>query len=245
VTPRILVLAGLDPSGGAGLLADAETIRTAGGRPFACATAITVQTTRAVRRFEALPASLVIEQATALLEEDGPFEGVKLGMLGSAETALAIATTLASDARLAGVPWVIDPVLKASSGASLGAAARAYEPLLSLGAVLIPNVPEAAALAERPVPEDEAALAACARALLTRGPRAVIAKGGHLPGEPADLVVTAAGLARLPGVRRPGTRRGTGCRFASALATALARGASLADAARAAKELVAAYLDAG
>lgn len=244
MTPKVLVLAGLDPSGGAGLLADAEAIRAAGGRPFACATAITVQTTRAVRRFEALPASLVIEQATALLEEDGPIAAVKLGMLGSAETALAIATTLATDARLAGVPWVVDPVLRASSGATLGAAARAYAPLLAVGAVLTPNVPEAAALADRPVPADEAALLACARALLARGPRAVIAKGGHLPGEPVDLVVGAAGVTRLAGVRRPGTRRGTGCRFASALATALAGGASLDDAARVAKSLVAAYLDA-
>lgn len=245
MTPRVLVLAGLDPSGGAGLLADAEAIRAGGGRPFACATAITVQTTRAVRRFEALPASLVIEQATALLEEDGPIAAVKLGMLGSAETAAAIAATLARDARLAGVPWVVDPVLRASSGAALGAAARAYDALLPVGAIWTPNVPEAAALVNRPVAEDEAALLACATELLARGPRAVIAKGGHLVGEPVDLVVSAGGVTRLAGVRRPGTRRGTGCRFASSLATALARGLPLDEAARTAKAHVGAYLDCG
>lgn len=246
MTPRVLVLAGLDPSGGAGLLADAEAIRAGGGRPLGCATAITVQTTRAVRRFEALAASLVIEQATALLEEDGPIAAVKLGMLGSPEIAAAVAQILGRDGRLVGVPWVIDPVLKASSGATLGAAVRAYDALFAIGgAIVTPNVPEAAALAERPVPEDEAALVACARALLDRGPAAVIAKGGHLPGEPADLVVTPGGVTRLPGMRRPGTRRGTGCRFASALATALARGGSLDEAARVAKAHVAAYLDAG
>jgi hydroxymethylpyrimidine/phosphomethylpyrimidine kinase len=242
--PRVLVFAGLDPSGGAGLLADVAAIRDGGGRPMACATAITVQTTRAVRRFEALPASLVIEQAVALLEEDGPVAAVKLGMLGSPETAEALAR-LAGDGRLAGVPWVIDPVLRSSSGASLGAAARAYEPLLSAGAIWTPNVPEAAALAGRPAPGDEEGLLALARELLARGPRAVIAKGGHLPGEPADLVVEEGGVARLSGVRRPGTRRGTGCRFASALATALAGGAPLVEAARTAKVYVAGYLDVG
>ncbi len=240
----VLVLAGLDPSGGAGLLADAEAIRAGGGRPLACATAITVQTTRAVRRFEALPVPLVIEQAVALAEEDGPIAAVKLGMLGSPAIVAAVAE-LARDGRLAGVPWVIDPVLRASSGAALGAAARAYDALVAAGAVLTPNVPEAAALADRPVPEDEASLIACARILVERGARAVIAKGGHLPGEPADLVVTAGGVTRLPGVRRAGTRRGTGCRFASALATALARGASLEEAARTAKDYVATYLDVG
>jgi hydroxymethylpyrimidine/phosphomethylpyrimidine kinase len=242
--PRILVLAGLDPSGGAGLLADAAAIGDGGGRALACTTAITVQTTRAVRRFEALPVSLVIEQATALLEEDGPVAAVKLGMLGAPEIAAAVAR-LAADPRLAGVPWVIDPVLRSSSGAGLGAAARAYEPLLPTGAIWTPNVPEAAALVGRPEPADEGELLALARELLARGPRAVIAKGGHLPGEPADLVVEAGGVTRLSGVRRPGTRRGTGCRFASALATALARGAPLVGAARTAKAYVAGYLDVG
>lgn len=242
--PRVLVLAGLDPSGGAGLLADAETIRAEGGRPLACATAITVQTSRAVRRFQALAAGLVIEQAAALLEEDGPIAAVKLGMLGSPENAAAIAELLARDGRLDGVPWVIDPVLKASSGTELGATTTAYAPLLARASVIVtPNVPEAAALAGRPIPTDEAGLLECGRALLARGPGAVIAKGGHLPGAPVDLVIDLRGVTRLAGVRRSGTRRGTGCRFASALATALALGASLDEAARAAKTHVASYLD--
>ena len=109
--PAVLVLAGLDPSGGAGLLADAEAIRAMGARPLCVATALTVQTTRAARSFKAVDAALIGESMRALLEEE-EVRAVKIGMVGDASNARAIRALLPQ-----GVPVVVDPVLAASSGA--------------------------------------------------------------------------------------------------------------------------------
>ena len=87
--PAVLVLAGLDPSGGAGLLADAEAVRAMGARPLCVATALTVQTTRAARRYECVPPSLIEECARALLEEED-VRAIKIGMVGNAANAAAI-----------------------------------------------------------------------------------------------------------------------------------------------------------
>src|SRR5207253_3061001 len=99
-----LILAGLDPSGGAGLLADAEAVRGAGARPLCLATALTVQSTRRARRFEPVSTALLEEQAAALLEEED-IRAIKLGMLGTAQVAQAAGRIAA----LARVPVVIDP----------------------------------------------------------------------------------------------------------------------------------------
>lgn len=239
MTPAVLVLAGLDPSGGAGLLADAEAIHAAGARPLGCATAITVQTARAVREVAPLEPRLVLAQARALLEEEPGIGAVKLGMLGSAAIAGAVATLPAT------VPWVIDPVLRASSGAALVDAAEAYRALLPLAAVVTPNLAEAGALAGRPAPDDEDGMRACGEALLAAGARAVLVKGGHLAGDAVDLLVTHTGTVRFAGPRLPGTRRGTGCRLASFLAARIAGGTPLETAVRDAKASVAAYLATG
>lgn len=240
--PAVLVVAGLDPSGGAGLLADAEAIRAAGARPLACASAITVQTTRAVRGFQALEPALVRAQVEALAEEDGPIGAVKLGMLASPATAAALAE-LRGHPGLRDATWVIDPVLRSSSGAELLAGGAAgYAPLLE-GAVITPNLDEVAQLLDVPVPRTEAEMEAAGRALLAKGAAAALVKGGHLEGEPVDLLVEPVRTHVLRGRRRPGTRRGTGCRLASHLAAQLARGADLPVAAAKAKAFVAAYLD--
>ncbi|HEY0839372.1 MAG TPA: hydroxymethylpyrimidine/phosphomethylpyrimidine kinase [Vulgatibacter sp.] len=238
----MLVLAGLDPSGSAGLFADGLAIRAAGGRPLLCSTALTVQSTKKVRSFEAVDPAHVEAQVLALLEDEAEIGAVKLGMLGSRAVAATIAD-LRRHSALASVPWVIDPVLFSSSGAPLvEGGAAAYEGLLR-GAIVTPNAPEAAALAGTEVPRREEELLRCARAILGEGARAVIAKGGHLDDEPTDWVVTEEGATRLAGVRRAGSKRGTGCRFASYLATWLAAGDSLQVAAAGAKAYVAAYLD--
>lgn len=243
--PRVLVVAGLDPSGGAGLLADADAIRAAGGRPLLCAAAITIQTTRAVRGFHALPGEVVLSQIRALAEEEGPIAAVKLGMLGSLEVARALAARAASGP-LAGIPWVVDPVLRSSSGADLvEGGAAAYEGLLAAGAVLTPNLPEAAALTGGPLPRTEEEMAAAGRRILAMGARAVVVKGGHLEGEAFDLLVLPGGRIRMEGPRLGVDRRGTGCRLASFLAASLARGVPLEGAVRASKEAVAHYLREG
>ncbi|AKU91936.1 hydroxymethylpyrimidine/phosphomethylpyrimidine kinase [Vulgatibacter incomptus] len=239
----MLVLAGLDPSGGAGLVADGEAILAAGARPLLCATAITIQTTARVRGWHGIPAEVVTAQALALAEEEGPIRAVKLGMLGSAAPAVA---RLKEHPLLAGAAWVVDPVLFSSSGAELvEGGTDAYRPLLERGPIVTPNAMEAGAFAGLPEPRDEAALLGCARRLVDGGAAAVLAKGGHLDGEPVDWLVSARGAEPLRGTRRPGSKRGTGCRLASFLAARLALGEGLFDAARDAKRYVAAYLDRG
>src|SRR5213080_92894 len=110
-TPCVLVLAGLDPSGGAGLLADAEAIRASGARPLCIATALTAQTTRRLHGFQPLAPALALQTAQALLEEE-PVRAIKVGMVGTPAMVAAIAGLLAN----AGLPAVVDPVLTTSSG---------------------------------------------------------------------------------------------------------------------------------
>ncbi|WP_373044061.1 hydroxymethylpyrimidine/phosphomethylpyrimidine kinase [Vulgatibacter sp.] len=244
MTPAVLVVAGLDPSGGAGLLADVEAIRAAGARPLACASAITVQTMSAVRSSHPLPVEQVVAQVEALAEEEGPIGAVKLGMLGSAAVARALAA-LRDHPGLRDAAWVIDPVIRSSSGAALvDGGAAAYGPLLAAATVLTPNLAEVAALAGVVEPEGVEAMEAAGRRLLASGAASVLVKGGHLEGAPVDLLVEPGGSRAFIGVRRPGTKRGTGCRLASHLAGRLAAGVGREEAAAEAKGYVFAYLGA-
>lgn len=236
--PCVLVLAGLDPSGGAGLLADAEAIRAAGARPLCVATALTVQTTRAARKFQPVAPLFVQEAAAALLEEED-VRAIKIGMVGAEQVGRAIADLLA---RHRGIPLVVDPVLASSSGAALfkGSGVATYLALMQ-GAIVTPNVPEAAALLGREV-AGAGGLAEAARELIRRGAGAAIVKGGHLDGDAIDVVDDGARSERLAGPRLPIGKRGTGCRFASTVAAHLAQGLDLIASARAAKEAVRGYL---
>ena len=230
----VLVLAGLDPSGGAGLLADAETVRALGLRPLCVATALTVQTTRHALRFQPVAPLLVQDCARALLEEED-VRAVKIGMVGAVQVARAIADLLRSHRAL---PLVVDPVLAASSGAPLfkePGGAAAYLELME-GAIVTPNLDEAEALSGTREPE------AAARALVARGARAALVKGGHLEGDPIDLLFDGAAVERLAGARISARRRGTGCRLSSALAAGLAAGRPLLLAAQEAKAFVRGYL---
>ncbi len=230
----VLVLAGLDPSGGAGLLADAETIRAFGLRPLCVATALTVQTTRHALQFQPVAPLLVRDSARALLEEED-IRSIKIGMVGAEQVARAIADLLPDFRAL---PLVVDPVLVASSGAPLfkgpdGAAA--YLELMR-GAIVTPNLDEAEALAGTRAQE------AAARALVERGAKAALVKGGHLEGDAIDLLFDGEHVFRLAASRLAVRRRGTGCRLASALAAGLAAGRPLLAAAEEAKAFVRGYL---
>ena len=238
-TPCVLVLAGLDPSGGAGLLADAEVIRAAGARPLCVATALTAQTTRRMHGFQPLAPALALQTAQALLEEE-PVRAIKVGMLGTAAMARAVADLLAR----AALPAVVDPVLSATSGAALfqggpEAARAAYSALWAHG----PRSGRGRHDLHQD-PRDADALERAARELVRRGAKAALVKGGHAGGaEAVDVLCTANGCERLSAARIGGSgARGTGCRLASALAAGLARGRSLPDAARGAKEFVTGYL---
>ncbi len=237
--PCVLVLAGLDPSGGAGLLADAEAVRAMGAAPLCVATSLTVQTTRSARRFVPVDPALVAESAKALLEEED-VRAIKIGMVGNRAVASAIATLLQSRPRL---PLVVDPVLAASSGAKLfeGSTSDARDAymLLAAGAVLTPNAPEAGTLLGSKLDDPMRAAA-----LLGEGAGAVLLKGGHLPGDPSDFLFQREGVERFSAPRIAAVARGTGCRLASAIAAGLARGLPLRDAVLRARQLVRDYLQA-
>ncbi len=241
--PRVLVVAGLDPSGGAGLVADLEAIGAAGARGWAVAAALTAQGPRGARGFEPVSEAMLLAQIDALLEGSERPRAVKTGMLGSAALARTLAGRLAV-APLRRLPLVVDPVLAASSGAPLFdpgglSPGEALLPLLVRARLATPNLPELAALTGDDVSTDEAAIRAAGRL----PSRAVLVKGGHRAGAPVDLLVEAGRVVRLEGRRRPGSARGTGCRLASATAGFLAAGVPLEEAVRRAKRIVERYLD--
>jgi hydroxymethylpyrimidine/phosphomethylpyrimidine kinase len=241
----VLLVAGLDPSGGAGLAADLEALAAVGARGWPVAAALTAQGPKGVRGWSAVPLAMLLAQLDALL--DGARRGpgaVKTGMLGTATLARALAERLGAR-RLARAPLVVDPVLVASSGALLvdlaeGSPEEFFAPLLARARLVTPNLDELRALTGREVGDDEAAVAAAR----TLGVRAVLVKGGHRAGAPVDLLVEGRRVTRFAGRRRPGTARGTGCRLASALAGLLAAGATLEEAVRGAKKVVERHLDA-
>jgi hydroxymethylpyrimidine/phosphomethylpyrimidine kinase len=249
----VLVCAGLDPSGGAGLLADLEALAAAGARGWAVATAFTAQGAKGARAMEPATPRMLVAQIDALLDEmTGGLMGgarerplaVKTGMLGSGANAAALSARL-RERPLGRVPLVVDPVLFASSGLPLldggeGGARATLDALLARAALSTPNWPELEALSGRSLGSDEEAVRA-ARELPSR---AVLVKGGHREGEPIDLLVRGRTVVRIRGRRRPGSARGTGCRLASAIAAFLARGLTLEESVRRAKRIVERYLDA-
>lgn len=247
--PCVLALGGLDPSGGAGLLADAEAIRARGARPLCVPTSLTVQTTLRARSHTPVDPDWLLEAARALLEEED-VQAIKLGMLGTLPIARAV-TGLVAEAVAArpGLWVVVDPVLFASSGASLfdatPAQTRIVYAALSEHAVITPNAPEAQLLLGwGEPPTHQTALEQAARELVEAGARAALVKGGHASGPRSVDVLLKRGGKPVPlaAERLRREARGTGCRLASALAAGLARGQELSWAARGAKQWVLEYL---
>jgi hydroxymethylpyrimidine/phosphomethylpyrimidine kinase len=230
--PVVLVFAGHDPSGGAGIQADIETIASQGGHAATVITALTVQDTRDIAGFTPVDATHVLAQARAVLE-DMPVAVIKLGMLGSVENAEAIHSILADYPE---IPVVFDPVLASGRGSDLGAAAlpaAIKTLLLPLTRVLTPNSLEARTLA----PEADT-LSACALALLDRGVDYVLITGSH---EPSPQVVNRLFHAQelvdtCSWERLPHSYHGSGCTLAAAIAVHLARGQDPLTAIRAAQQ---------
>jgi hydroxymethylpyrimidine/phosphomethylpyrimidine kinase len=237
----VLTVAGSDSGGGAGIQADLKTIAAHGLHGASAVAAITAQNTQAVLRWEVLPADLVVAQIEAVVR-DMRVAAVKTGMLASAEVIEAVAEAL-SRHHLPNV--VVDPVLRASTGADLvsGDAVRAYlERLLPLATVVTPNLAEASALLATSVRTLED-MRRAAGELRRTGARAVVVKGGHLEGEPVDVLAGPDGVVELGGERVAGPgAHGTGCVFSAALASRLARGETLLEATRGAKAYVTAAL---
>ena len=226
--PRVLVVAGSDPSGGAGLQADLKTLQALGAYGTSVVTALTVQDTQRVH--EVVPVDpWVVERQLATIFEDVGADAIKIGMLARRDTVELVTRVCASKAR--GVPIVLDPVIASSSGHELlevSGHTALIQRLMPLCALVTPNAPEAELLTGMPVRE-EAHLHHAADRLLLMGQSAVLITGGHLPGDRVvDLLRTADGLERrFEAPRLPDTPHGTGCALSSAIAAGLAHGYTL------------------
>lgn len=228
---RVLVVAGSDSGGGAGIQADIKTITALGGFAATALTALTAQNTMGVFGVHPVPAAFIRQQIQVVMEDIGA-DVVKTGMLGDVATIEAVCSALGNYAR--GVPLVLDPVMVAKGGHALladDAVGVLRSRLLPLARVITPNLPEAEALSGMRI-ESVADMRLAAGALLALGVPAVLLKGGHLAGDDlVDLLATPDGIEAFHG-QRIATRHthGTGCTTASAVAVGLAQGLSLRDA---------------
>ncbi len=234
--PVALTIAGSDPSGGAGIQADLKTFHQFGVYGEAVITLLTVQNTLRVDRVECLAAELVLAQLEAVLE-DIPPQAAKTGALGNAEIVRAVARAAARFP----FPLVVDPVMISKHGSALvSASAREVirTELLPQATLVTPNRAETEVLTGIPVRDLESMEKAGWR-LLELGARAALIKGGHIPGDATDLLVTAGGCRRFP-ARRVDTphTHGTGCTYSAAIAAQLAKGAPLAEAVATAKAFI-------
>jgi hydroxymethylpyrimidine/phosphomethylpyrimidine kinase len=239
VRGRVLVIAGSDSGGGAGIQADIKAITALGAYAATAITALTAQDTLGVHGVLPVPPDFVRLQAETVLADLGA-DAIKTGMLGSAAMVEAVAALLAE--RAPGIPLVVDPVMVAKGGARLldpGAVAALKRDLLPLAALVTPNIPEAEALTGLAITGPEE-MRHAADALLTLGAPAVLLKGGHLPGSIAvDVLATLDGVVPLqhPRIATRHTH-GTGCTLASAIAAGLAQDMALRDAVERARAYV-------
>jgi len=238
MTPTALSIAGSDSGGGAGIQADLKTFAAHGVHGVYAVTAVTAQNTVGVTAIEPVSARLVTAQIDAVVS-DFDVRAIKTGMLAGRDTITAVC--LALDA-LSGIPLVVDPVMVATSGDRLlddDAIDLVRTRLISRARLVTPNRMEAEALARMPIASLDDARRAAAQ-IRDQGAAAVVITGGHLDGpEAVDLFDDGGVVAELRGPRlqTPSTH-GTGCTFAAAVVSALARGLSLGDAVAGAKRYV-------
>jgi hydroxymethylpyrimidine/phosphomethylpyrimidine kinase len=238
--PRILVVAGSDSGGGAGIQADIKTITMLGGFAMTAVTALTAQNTLGVDDVLPIDPRFVALQMKSVLTDLGA-DAIKTGMLGSARVVEAVAGICESTAF--GIPLVVDPVMVAKGGARLldkGAHDALVLRLLPLASLLTPNVPEAEVLTGMTI-KTTRDLERAADALLALGPSAVLMKGGHLEGDTiVDLLRTADGAQHVfegPRIVSRSTH-GTGCTLASGIAAGIAEGLTLQGAVARARDYV-------
>ena len=228
--PRVLSIAGTDPTGGAGVQADLKAIAAAGGYGMSVTTALVAQNTQGVREIHTPPQSFLRAQLDAVFD-DVAVDAVKIGMLGDTETTRTVADYLA----VRPVPVVVvDPVMVATSGDRL-LSADAEDALRQLvrdhATVVTPNLPELAVLTGQPEPESFETAVALGRTYAADSDVNVLVKGGHLSGERAsNALVAPDGSAHVAEVPRVATKNthGTGCSLSSALATRMALGSATA-----------------
>ncbi|HEY6916619.1 MAG TPA: bifunctional hydroxymethylpyrimidine kinase/phosphomethylpyrimidine kinase [Allosphingosinicella sp.] len=236
---RILIIAGSDSGGGAGIQADIKAVTMMGGHAMTAIAALTAQNTLGVEGVLPVPADFVLKQIDMVVSDIG-VGAVKIGMIGAPDTAVAVAKRLGG---LSGIPIVFDPVMVASSGAALAdeTTIAAFRKLLGVATLVTPNAPELGVLTGRAVTTHEEAEEA-ARLLAREWRAAVLTKGGHIDGPfLQDALVGADGVTVMrwqsPRIDTRSTH-GTGCTLASAVATGLGQGRSLAEAVGRARDYV-------
>lgn len=252
-TPRILVIAGTDSSGGAGLTRDTAMAQRLGCSVAPVVTAVTAQTSTALTSLWPVPPEDIAAQITAALRE-APVQAIKIGMLGTPEAARAVAELLPPE-----MPVVLDPVLKTSSGGTLGDLIS-LAPLLRRVTLLTPNLQESASLSGQPVSAALPDLQLQAKILMgwngktdpagssvqvahTSGPNAVLIKGGHAKGAiSTDHLFQPGRHDAYHAPRLPHGHRGTGCALATAISCQLAQGHALEEACARAKTALTEWL---
>jgi hydroxymethylpyrimidine/phosphomethylpyrimidine kinase len=228
---RVLIIAGSDSGGGAGIQGDIKTVTCLGGYAATAITALTAQNTQGVFGIHEVPDAFIQQQMTLVLDDIGA-DALKTGMLHKASVIEAVAEVIEGRQ----IPLVLDPVMFAKGGAPLlqqQALETLKRRLIPLSAVITPNIPEAEFLADMAIHNHDD-MHKAADAILKLGCKAVLLKGGHMEGERiTDMLVTHAGVEIFSQSRlhTPHTH-GTGCTLASAIATGLAQGMVLMSAVR-------------
>jgi hydroxymethylpyrimidine/phosphomethylpyrimidine kinase len=235
-TARILIIAGSDSGGGAGIQADIKTVTMLGGHPTTAITAVTAQNTVGVNAVHPVPTEMILAQIEAIIGDIG-VDAVKIGMIGGAFAANQVAKRLERlKAEQPGIPIVFDPVMVATSGSSLAddPTIAAFGRLMDVATIATPNLPELKRLTS-----EEDPVSAALRLVGEHG-CAVLIKGGHEEGDAlADALIETDNMTSWQGQRIDTTStHGTGCTLASAIAVFLAHGSSLADAVSRAREFV-------
>jgi len=236
---RLLIVAGSDSGGGAGIQADIKTASAFGVYAMTAITAVTVQNTKGVKAVHSVPPVIVAEQIAATLSDIGA-DAIKIGMLGNAATVKAVAGALRKHAKK--IPVVLDPVMISTSGHRLlapNAVSAMVKALFPLAALVTPNIPEAKALAHLKSAKRNHAEAA-ARKLVAMGAGAALIKGGHATKSTIDDVMVWKGGVEVYAFPRIKTKHthGTGCTLSTAIACGLAEGEILPLAVGRAREYV-------
>jgi len=233
---RILIIAGSDSGGGAGIQSDIKTVTMLGGHAMTAVTAITAQNTLGVTAIHPIPAEIILAQIDSVVADIG-VDAVKIGMIGGAFAAEQVAARLERlRAEQPGIPVVFDPVMVSTSGSALAddSTVAAFGRLMDVATIATPNLPELKQLTSEEDP------VAAALHLLGAHGCAVLIKGGHEDGDAlADALIETDNMTSWQGQRiDTQSTHGTGCTLASAIATFLAQGSSLPDAVARAREFV-------
>jgi hydroxymethylpyrimidine/phosphomethylpyrimidine kinase len=235
-TARILIIAGSDSSGGAGIQADIKTVTMLGGHAMTAVTAVTAQNTLGVTAIHPVPAEMILAQIDAAVSDIG-VDAVKIGMMGGAFAASQVAARLEKlRAEQPGIPIVFDPVMVSTSGSALAddATVSAFGKLMDVATLTTPNMPEL----KRLTSEEDPVTAALH--LVGEHGCAVLVKGGHEEGDAlADALIETDNITSWQGTRIDTTStHGTGCTLASAIALFLAQGCSLTHSVARARDFV-------